>query len=77
MNESGIETIGIDLGGTKMLIGALQGTDVAWSRREASTDQDEDELVALIVREIGLAREARPDAAAVGLGGRCICRHGQ
>jgi glucokinase len=68
VNESARETIGIDLGGTKMLIGALEGTDVAWSRREASTDQTQDELVELIVREIKVAREARPDAAAVGLG---------
>jgi glucokinase len=68
VNEAGQETIGIDLGGTKLLIGALSGTEVAWERREASTGQTEDELVELIVREVNLAREARPDAAAVGLG---------
>jgi glucokinase len=64
----GQETIGIDLGGTKMMIGVLDGTDVAWESREASTGQTEDELVELIVREVNAAREARPDAAAVGLG---------
>lgn len=68
MNESGTETIGIDLGGTKLLLGVLQGTDVAWERREASTDQTEDELVELIVREVKIACEARPGVAAVGLG---------
>ena len=68
MNETGKETIGVDLGGTKMLVGVLDGTDVAWERREASTGQSEDELVELLVREINDAREARPDAAAVGLG---------
>ena len=51
-----------------MLVGVLDGTDVAWERREASTGQSEDELVELLVREINDAREARPDAAAVGLG---------
>lgn len=68
MNETGIETIGVDLGGTKALVGVLDGTEVAWERREASTGQTEDELVELLVREISTAREARPDAAAVGLG---------
>jgi glucokinase len=68
VNETGIETIGVDLGGTKMLVGALDGTDVAWERREASTGQTEEELVALLIREINLAREAQPGAAAVGLG---------
>jgi glucokinase len=62
------ETIGVDLGGTKMLVGALQGTDVLWESREASTGQTEDELVELLVREVNEAREAQPDAVAVGLG---------
>jgi glucokinase len=68
VNETGIETIGVDLGGTKALVGVLDGTEVAWERREASTGQTEEELVELLVREIDTAREARPDAAAVGLG---------
>jgi glucokinase len=65
---SAAPTIGVDLGGTKMLVGALDGTDVLYQGREASTGQSEDELVELLVREIGEAREASPDAAAVGLG---------
>jgi glucokinase len=65
---SGAETIGVDLGGTKMLVGVLAGTEPAWESREASTGQTEDELVELLVREICQAREARPDVAAVGLG---------
>jgi glucokinase len=67
---SGSETIGVDLGGTKMLIGVLSeaGTKPLYVQREASTGQTEDELVELLVREIEEAREARPDAAAVGLG---------
>jgi glucokinase len=62
------ETIGVDLGGTKMLVGVLDGTETLWESREASTGQSEDELVELLVREVGEAREARPDAKAVGLG---------
>jgi glucokinase len=65
---SEIETIGVDLGGTKMLVGVLNGTDALWESREASTGQTEDELVELLVRETTEAREARPDAAAIGLG---------
>ena len=62
------ETIGVDLGGTKTLVGVLAGTEVLYESREASTGQSEDELVELLVREVNEAREARPDAAAVGLG---------
>jgi glucokinase len=62
------ETIGVDLGGTKMLVGVLSGTDVSWESREASTGQSEDELVELLVREVREAREARPGVSAVGLG---------
>lgn len=62
------ETIGVDLGGTKMLVGVLDGTEALWESREASTGQSEDELVELLVREVGEAREARPEAKAVGLG---------
>ncbi|HWM54584.1 MAG TPA: ROK family protein [Solirubrobacterales bacterium] len=63
------ETIGIDLGGTKMLSGVLDcDSEVLWEDREASTGQSEEELVELLVGEIEEARVARPDAAAVGLG---------
>ena len=62
------ETIGVDLGGTKMLVGVLDGTETLWESREASTGQSEDELVELLVREVGEARQARPEARAVGLG---------
>lgn len=65
---SAAETIGVDLGGTKMLVGALAGTDVLHQHREPSSGRSEDELVELLVREVGRAREARPGAVAVGLG---------
>jgi glucokinase len=63
-----METIGVDLGGTKALVGVLDGTDVLYESREASTGQSEDELVELLVREVSEARDARPNATAVGLG---------
>jgi glucokinase len=65
---SGTETIGVDLGGTKMLVGVLSDTEPVYEQRERSTGQTEDELVELLVREIDEAREARPGVAAVGLG---------
>jgi glucokinase len=61
-------TIGVDLGGTKMLVGTLDGTDVLYESREASTGQSEDELVELLVREVSEARDACPGVTAVGLG---------
>jgi glucokinase len=61
-------TIGVDLGGTKVLVGVLDGTDVRYESREASTGQDENELVELLVREVSEAKEACPDVTAVGLG---------
>ncbi len=62
------ETIGVDLGGTKMQVGVLAATEPLWESREASTGQSEDELVELLVREVREARDARPGATAVGLG---------
>jgi glucokinase len=63
------EAIGVDLGGTKMLVGVLDSdSQVKFESRESSTGQTEDQLVELLVREIEEAREARPGVAAVGLG---------
>ncbi len=63
------EIIGVDLGGTKMLLGVLDpDSRVLWESRESSTGQSADDLVELLAREIAAAREARPGAAAVGLG---------
>ena len=69
MSVDAREIIGVDLGGTKMLLGVLDSSsNVLWESREASTGQTADELVELLVREIGEARAAREGAAAVGLG---------
>lgn len=63
------ETIGVDLGGTKMLMGVLDPeSSVLWESREASTGLTQDDLIEMLVRETGEAREARPDVAAIGLG---------
>jgi glucokinase len=51
-----------------MLVGVLSGTEPVYEQREHSTGQSEEELVELLVREVEEAREARPDAVAVGLG---------
>ncbi len=62
------ETIGVDLGGTKIQVGVLAGVETLWESRETSRGQDQDELIELLVREVNAARAARPDAVAVGLG---------
>jgi glucokinase len=63
------ESIGVDLGGTKMLVGVLDGgSEVLWESREGSTGQTEEELVELLVREVGEARRERAGVAAIGLG---------
>jgi glucokinase len=63
------DAIGVDLGGTKMLIGVLDpAAEVAWESRERSTGQSEDDLVELLVREVEEARRARPGVSCVGLG---------
>jgi len=63
------ESIGVDLGGTKMLIGVLDsGSEVLWESREASTGQTEEELVELLVREVGEALAERAGVGAIGMG---------
>ncbi len=67
MNQA--EAIGVDLGGTKMLLGVLDGdSKTVWESRERSAGESEDELVELLVREVGEARGERPDVKAVGMG---------
>ena len=70
------EVIGVDLGGTKMLLGVLDSdSKVLWESREASTGQSEDDLVELLVREVEEARGKCPDVEAVGLGIPATIRH--
>ena len=60
MSSEATETIGVDLGGTKVQVGVLAGVETLWESREGSREQSQDELVDLIVREIEAAREAHP-----------------
>ena len=63
------EAIGIDLGGTKMLLGVLGGgSETVWESRERSAGESEEELVELLVREIAEARTQRSGIEAVGMG---------
>jgi glucokinase len=66
------ETIGVDLGGTKVLVGVVgEDRQVFYEDREGSAGQSGDELLNTLEREIRQALEARPNVAAVGLGIPC------
>jgi glucokinase len=66
------EAIGVDLGGTKMAVGVMDSDrQVHYEGHESSVGRTEDQLVEDLAREIGEAREARPDAVAAGLGIPC------
>jgi glucokinase len=63
------EAIGVDLGGTKMLLGVLDGdSKTVWESREGSAGEGESELVELLVREIEEARSARSGVETIGMG---------
>jgi glucokinase len=63
------EAIGVDLGGTKMLLGVLDGdSKTVWESREASAGEGESELVELLVRELEQARSARSGVRTIGMG---------
>jgi glucokinase len=63
------EAIGVDLGGTKMLLGVLDSSgETVWESREGSAGESESELVELLLREIEEARGERGGIEAVGLG---------
>jgi glucokinase len=69
---SGSETIGVDLGGTKMLVGVVDSDRrVLHESRETSAHLSQDELIAELERELREALDARPGAAAIGLGIPC------
>jgi len=63
------EAIGVDLGGTKMLLGVLDGdSKTVWESREGSAGEGEGELVELLVRELAEARSARAGVETIGMG---------
>jgi glucokinase len=69
---SGGEAVGVDLGGTKMLVGVVdESCGVSYRRMESSSGQTEKALLELAVRVIGEALAERPEAKSVGLGIPC------
>jgi glucokinase len=63
------ETIGVDLGGTKMAVGVVDSDQhIRHESKESSIGLSEDKLVEDIARELEEAREARPGVLAAGLG---------
>jgi glucokinase len=66
------ETVGVDLGGTKILVGVIgEDRKVLYEDQERSAGQGQDQLLETLEREVREALEARPDVAAVGLGIPC------
>ncbi|HMC06290.1 MAG TPA: ROK family protein [Solirubrobacterales bacterium] len=64
--------IGVDLGGTKMLVGVVDSERrVGYRASAASAGLSRDELLATLERELRAAIEARPDVQAAGLGIPC------
>lgn len=71
--DSAPELLGVDLGGTKMLVGVVDGRGEVLRRRiNASVGLSADELLDRLDEEIGIAIEAHPGVAAIGLGLPCI-----
>jgi glucokinase len=64
-----VETIGADLGGTKLAVGVINaGAETTWKDEGPSRGYSQEEVIDLLVREVERARDARPAVAAVGLG---------
>jgi glucokinase len=63
------ETIGVDLGGTKMAVGVVDSDQqIQYQGNESSIGLSEDEVVEDLARELQEAKDARPDVLAAGLG---------
>jgi glucokinase len=62
----------VDLGGTKMLVGVIDGErEESYRAIAPSLGLGQDELIATLQRELEAAVDARPEVAAVGLGIPC------
>jgi len=67
-----VETIGVDLGGTKMLVGVVDSErHVLHESTDTSLGLSADELLDDLLDELERARAARPAVAAAGLGIPC------
>jgi glucokinase len=66
------EAIGVDLGGTKMLVGVLgTGGDVVHRRMITSAGLTSEQVMAALEEQLREAIDARPGVAAIGLGVPC------
>jgi glucokinase len=66
------ETIGVDLGGTKMAIGVVdEARSISYRSTAPSIGLHRDEVMATLERGLRAALEERPQAAAIGLGIPC------
>ena len=64
-----VESIGADLGGTKLAVGVVDGRPEAlWKEEVPSKGYSQERLVDLLTTQINKAHEARPDAKSVGIG---------
>jgi glucokinase len=69
---SPVETIGVDLGGSKMRVAVVDGEQrVLYRSTEPSRGRSAGEVLDTLERELADARSARPDVAAAGLGVPC------
>ena len=68
--------VGVDLGGTKMLVGVVApGPRVLYRDNEVGHGQSAEAIVSSIQAEVRQALAAQPDARAVGLGIPCTMDH--
>lgn len=64
-----VETIGLDLGGTKLATGVVAGKpEAVWSHQVPSKGYSQLEIVDLLAAEANRAHQARPGAVAAGIG---------
>jgi glucokinase len=69
---STVEAIGVDLGGTKMLVGVVDSERrIVYRSTARSLGLRQDELLETLERELRTARQTRPDVVAAGLGIPC------
>jgi len=64
-----VETVGLDLGGTKLATGVIADEpEAVWSKQVSSRGYSQLEVVDLLCEQINQAQEERPGVVAVGIG---------
>jgi glucokinase len=67
-----VESIGVDLGGTKMSVGVVDAErNVSYRGNAPSIGLRQEELIATLGRQLEAAVDARPEVASIGLGIPC------